>query len=77
MESVAERVATVPGVLHLTRADAGDGSGCVLVTADVQPGAADVALGAIADAGIPPRIASLVRLESVQQGPLRRATLVV
>ena len=77
MESVAERVAPIPGVLHLTRADAGDGSGCALVTADVQPGAADAALETIADAGVPVADVSLVRLEEVQRGPLRRGTLLV
>ena len=51
MEKVAERVAAVPGVTHLTRADTGDGSGRALVTADIRPDAADAALATLDDLG--------------------------
>jgi uncharacterized hydrophobic protein (TIGR00271 family) len=77
VETAAARVAAVPGVAHITRADSGDGSGCALVTADLQPDAADAALASIDDLGIPAEDVSLLRLERIHHGPLRRATLVV
>jgi uncharacterized hydrophobic protein (TIGR00271 family) len=77
MEAVAHRVAAVPGVAHITRADSGDGSGRALVTADVRPDAADAALASIDDLGVPAEDVSLLRLEGIHRGGLRRATLVV
>ena len=41
MERVAESVAALPGAEHVTRTDAGNGAGQALVTADVDPDAAD------------------------------------
>jgi uncharacterized hydrophobic protein (TIGR00271 family) len=77
MERVAERVAAVPGAAHITRADAGDGSGRALVTADLRPDAADAALASIDELGVPAADVSLLRLEGVHRGGLRRETLVV
>jgi uncharacterized hydrophobic protein (TIGR00271 family) len=77
MEAVAEGVAAVPGAGHVTRADTGDGSGRALVTADLQPGAADAALDRVDSLGIPAEDVALLRLEGIQTGPLRKATLVV
>jgi uncharacterized hydrophobic protein (TIGR00271 family) len=77
MERVAERVAAVPGVAHLTRADAGDGSGRALVTADIRPDAADAALASLDGLGVPAADVSLLRLEGIHRGGLRQTTLVV
>ena len=77
MEWVAERVAAVPGVAHITRADSGDGSGRALVTADLRPDAADAVLAGIDELGVPVRDVSLLRLEGIHRGGLQRATLVV
>jgi uncharacterized hydrophobic protein (TIGR00271 family) len=77
METVAERLAGVDGAAHITRADTGIGTGHTLVTADLGPGAADAALRTVDALGIPAEDATLVRLEEIQHGPLRRETLVV
>jgi uncharacterized hydrophobic protein (TIGR00271 family) len=77
MAAVAARVAALPGVAHITRADAGDGSDRALVTADVQPDAADAALASIEELGVQAQDVSLLRLEAIQRGPLRHATLIV
>ena len=77
MERVADRVAAVPGVAHITRADSGDGSGHALVTADLRPDSADAALASIDELGVPAKDVSLLRLEGIHRGGLRRATLVV
>ena len=77
MDTVVDRVAAVPGVAHITRADTGDGSGRALVTADLRPDAADAALASIDELGIPAEDVSLLRLEGIHRGRLRRATLVV
>ena len=77
METVAKRLAGVEGAAHITRADAGDGSGRALVTADLRPGAVDAVLERIDDLGVPATEVSLLRLEEIQHGPLRRETLVV
>src|SRR4051812_40759969 len=47
IERVAESVAPLPGAAHVTRTDAGHGAGHALVSADVDPGAADAALQAL------------------------------
>ena len=50
MERVADSVAALPGAEHVTRADAGNGVGQALVTADVDPDAADAFASALAHA---------------------------
>src|SRR5690349_3614107 len=68
MERAAERVGSLPGAVHVTRTDAGDGLGRALVTADVDPGAADAALGALHDLGVPDEDIWLLRLDGLQPG---------
>ncbi len=68
MERAAERVGRVPGAVHVTRTDAGDGRGRVLVTADVDPGAADAALGVLDELGVPAEDIWLLRLDGLQPG---------
>jgi uncharacterized hydrophobic protein (TIGR00271 family) len=72
MGHVAERMAALPGAEHVTRADAGDHSGRVVVTADLDARAADAALAALSDIGIEPRDVWLLRLEGIQPGHRRR-----
>jgi uncharacterized hydrophobic protein (TIGR00271 family) len=71
MQRVADRVAALPGAEHVTRTDAGDGAGQALVTADVDPDAADLALQALSALGVPPEDVWLLRIEGLQPG--RRA----
>ena len=47
------------------------------MTADLRPGAVDAVLERIDDLGVPATDVSLLRLEEIQHGPLRRETLVV
>jgi len=72
MERVAERVAALPGAAHVTRTEAGHGAGHALVTADVDPDAADAALQALSALGVPPDDVWLLRLEGLQPGRLGR-----
>ena len=72
MERVAERVSALPGAAHVTRTDAGNGVGQALVTADVDPEAADAALQALSALGVPPDDVWLLRLEGLQPGRLGR-----
>src|SRR3954467_7352296 len=72
MERVAESVAALPGAAHVTRTDAGHGAGHALVTADVDPGAADAALQALSALGVPADDVWLLRLEGLQPGRLGR-----
>jgi uncharacterized hydrophobic protein (TIGR00271 family) len=68
MQRVADRVAALPGAEHVTRTDAGDGAGQALVTADVDPDAADLALQALSALGVPPEDVWLLRIEGLQPG---------
>jgi uncharacterized hydrophobic protein (TIGR00271 family) len=68
MERVAERVSALPGAEHVTRTDAGNGAGQALVTADVEPDAADAALQALTALGVPAEDIWLLRLEGLQPG---------
>jgi uncharacterized hydrophobic protein (TIGR00271 family) len=68
MEQVAESVAALPGAEHVTRTDAGNGAGQALVTADVDPDAADAALRALTTLGVPAEDVWLLRLEGLQPG---------
>ena len=68
MERVAESVAALPGAEHVARTDAGNGAGQALVTADVDPDAADQALRALSALGVPADDVWLLRLEGLQPG---------
>jgi uncharacterized hydrophobic protein (TIGR00271 family) len=68
MERVAERISALPGAEHVTRTDAGNGAGQALVTADVEPDAADAALQALTRLGVPAEDIWLLRLEGLQPG---------
>jgi uncharacterized hydrophobic protein (TIGR00271 family) len=68
MERVAERISALPGAEHVTRTDAGNGAGQALVTADVEPDAADAALQALTGLGVPAEDVWLLRLEGLQPG---------
>jgi uncharacterized hydrophobic protein (TIGR00271 family) len=68
MERVADSIAALPGAEHVTRTDAGNGAGQALVTADVDPVAADQALKALSALGVPANDVWLLRLEGLQPG---------
>jgi uncharacterized hydrophobic protein (TIGR00271 family) len=68
MERVADSVSALPGAEHVTRTDAGNGDGQALVTADVDPDAADRALETLSALGIPAEDVWLLRLEGLQPG---------
>jgi len=68
MQRVAETVAAMPGAEHVVRTDAGNGDGQALVTADVEPDAADAALQALTALGVPAEDVWLLRLEGLQPG---------
>ena len=68
MERVAESVAALPGAQHVTRTDAGNRAGDALVTADVDPDAADQALQALSALGVPADDVWLLRIEGLQPG---------
>lgn len=72
MERVAESVSALAGADHVTRTDAGDGTGQTLVTADVDPDAADAALHVLTSLGVPTEDVWLLRLEGLQPGRRRR-----
>jgi uncharacterized hydrophobic protein (TIGR00271 family) len=72
MERVAESVSALAGADHVTRTDAGDGAGRALVTADVDPDAADAALHVLNSLGVPTEDVWLLRLEGLQPGRVRR-----
>jgi uncharacterized hydrophobic protein (TIGR00271 family) len=72
MEHVAASVSALPGAAHVTRTDAGNGTGRALVTADVDPDAADAALQALSALGVPAEDVWLLRLEGLQPGRRRR-----
>jgi uncharacterized hydrophobic protein (TIGR00271 family) len=68
MERVAETVAAMPGAEHVVRTNAGSADGQALVTADVEPDAADAALQALTALGVPADDVWLLRLEGLQPG---------
>lgn len=68
MERVADSVSALPGAEHVTRTDAGNGAGQALVTADVDPDTADLALQALSALGVPAEDVWLLRLEGLQPG---------
>jgi uncharacterized hydrophobic protein (TIGR00271 family) len=71
IEGVAEDVSALPGATHVIRSTAGDHSDRALVTADLDPEAADAALGVLERRGIPADDIWLLRLEGIQPGRRR------
>jgi uncharacterized hydrophobic protein (TIGR00271 family) len=72
MTEVAERLSALPGARHITWIEARDHGGGALVTADLLPDAADPALEAVREAGVPSADVELLRLESISPGHPRR-----
>jgi uncharacterized hydrophobic protein (TIGR00271 family) len=64
MAAAAERLDLLPGVRHVSRADAGR-DGTVLITADVRADAADATLELLAQLKVPAEDVALVRLERI------------
>ena len=69
MAEVAETLSGLSGARHITRTDTGHRQ-TVIVTADLEPGAADDALHALQHLGVPPDDVSLLRIDAIQ--PLLR-----
>jgi uncharacterized hydrophobic protein (TIGR00271 family) len=77
MTEVAERLSALPGARHITWTEARDRGGGALVTVDLRADAADPALEAIREAGVPSTDAELLRMESISPGhPRRGASLI-
>jgi len=68
MRAVADDVSALDGATHVVRSDAGDHADRALVTVDLDPEAADAALGVIQRRGIPAEDVWLLRLEGFQPG---------
>jgi uncharacterized hydrophobic protein (TIGR00271 family) len=68
MGAVADRLSRLPGATHLTLSGCGDGSGSAVVTADLQPEAADAALQHLDRLGVPAADRSLLRLDAIDRG---------
>jgi uncharacterized hydrophobic protein (TIGR00271 family) len=77
MAEVAAALRAVDGAAHVARLDADDGEGGALVTADLSPDGVDPALAAVHALGVPAGDLSVLRVEPVHSGPLRRENLVV
>jgi uncharacterized hydrophobic protein (TIGR00271 family) len=71
MERVAESLAGLPGARHVARTEAADRSGRALVTADLDPEAADPVLTAVERQGVPSEDVWLLRLDGFQPGRRR------
>jgi uncharacterized hydrophobic protein (TIGR00271 family) len=72
MEEVAATLLGLPGATHVTRTDAADRAGRALVTADLDPDAADAALASLDHQGVPTEDVWLLRLDGFQPGRRRR-----
>jgi uncharacterized hydrophobic protein (TIGR00271 family) len=68
MDEVAVLLSTLPGADHIIRSDAGDAQGRVLVTADLDPDAADAALSGVHRLGVPAADVWLLRVDGLQPG---------
>jgi uncharacterized hydrophobic protein (TIGR00271 family) len=69
IEAVADNLTRLPGAAHLTLTGSGDGSGRTVLTADLQPAAADEALGLLDRLGVPSEDFALLRLDAIRSGP--------
>jgi uncharacterized hydrophobic protein (TIGR00271 family) len=77
MTEVAERLSALPDARHITWTEARDRGDRALVTADLEPDAADPALEAVRGAGVPSADVELLRMESISPGhPRRGASLI-
>jgi uncharacterized hydrophobic protein (TIGR00271 family) len=77
LAEVASALRDIDGVAHVLRLDAGDAEGNALVSADLSPDGVDPALAAVHALGVPAVDLSVLRVEPVHSGPLRRENLVV
>jgi uncharacterized hydrophobic protein (TIGR00271 family) len=68
IDSVAASLQRVPGVGHLTLAATGDGSGRAVLTADLQPAAADAVLADLDRLGVPAQDFALLRVDAIDSG---------
>jgi uncharacterized hydrophobic protein (TIGR00271 family) len=66
MDAVADHLSRVPGATHLMLSGCGDGSGSAIVTADLQPEAADATLADLDRLGVPAADRLLVRLDAIE-----------
>ena len=77
MTEVAERLSALPGARRITWDEVRDRGGGALVTANLRADAADPALDAVREAGVPSADVELLRIESISPGhPRRGATLI-
>lgn len=70
MAEVAETLSGLDGARHITRTDTGERGHTMLVTADLDPDAADDALHALQHLGVPRDDVALLRIDAIQ--PLLR-----
>jgi uncharacterized hydrophobic protein (TIGR00271 family) len=68
IDSVAGSLSRLPGVAHVTLNGTGNGSGQAVLTADLQPAAADGALADLKRLGVPPQDFSLLRVDTIDPG---------
>jgi uncharacterized hydrophobic protein (TIGR00271 family) len=68
IDAVAASLSRLPGAAHLTQTGTGDGSDRAVLTADLQPGAADAALADLDRLGVPAQDFSLLRLDAIDAG---------
>ncbi len=72
MTEVAERLSGLPGARRITWDEVRDRGGGALVTANLRADAADPALDAVREVGVPSEDVELLRVESIQPGASRR-----
>ena len=72
MTEVAERLSGLPGARRITWDEVRDRGGGALVTANLRADAADPALEAVREVGVPAEDVELLRVESIQPGASRR-----
>ena len=77
MTEVAERLSALPGARRITWTEVRDRGGGALVIVDIAADAADPALEAVREAGVPSADVELLRMESISAGhPRRGASLI-
>jgi len=77
MTEVAERRSALPGARRITWTEVRDRGGGALVIVDIAADAADPALEAVREAGVPSADVELLRMESISAGhPRRGASLI-
>lgn len=68
MAELTDKLAALPGAVHVTRADTGCGFGTAFVTADLDAAAVDAALRVVGRVGVPAEDVALLRLEAIRSG---------